>query len=68
MIDLAAMANAKLRLTRVELEEANEFIRLHHRHHKKVIGHIFSLGAAKNGQIVASPSLEGRLRECATTD
>ena len=37
---------------RIDLEEANEFARLHHRHHKPVIGHIFSLAAALDDKIV----------------
>ncbi len=34
-----------LRLKHVELKEANEFITLFHRHHKRIQGHRFSLGA-----------------------
>jgi hypothetical protein len=37
---------------RLELAEANAFVREHHRHHKPVVGHIFSLGAALEGRIV----------------
>ena len=36
----------RLELVRVELAEANAFVSAYHRHHGKVVGHIFSLGAA----------------------
>lgn len=42
----------KFTLERLELAEANAFVTEHHRHHKPVVGHIFSLGAAKEGKIV----------------
>jgi hypothetical protein len=41
-----------LRHVRIELGEANAFVAEHHRHHKPVIGHIFSLGAEHEGRIV----------------
>jgi len=41
-----------LALVPVGLDEANAFVAAHHRHHKQVIGHKFSLGAAKDGKIV----------------
>jgi hypothetical protein len=42
----------KLSVERLGLEEANAFVREHHRHHKPVIGHLFSIGAALEGKIV----------------
>src|SRR5262249_17530278 len=42
----------KFSLERLELAEANAFVTEHHRHHKPVIGHLFSLGAAANEKIV----------------
>ena len=36
----------------ITLQEANDFVSRHHRHHPPVIGHKFSLGAVKNGAIV----------------
>ena len=36
----------------IVLAEANEFVRLHHRHHGRVVGHKFSIGAALDGKIV----------------
>lgn len=35
----------KLRHVRIDLAEANAFVTEHHRHHKPVVGHLFSLGA-----------------------
>lgn len=37
---------------RLELAEANAFVAEHHRHHKPVVGHLFSIGAALEGKIV----------------
>ena len=34
------------------LDEANAFINQHHRHHKPVVGHKYSIGAVKNNEIV----------------
>jgi hypothetical protein len=42
----------KFSVERLELAEANAFVRLHHRHHKPVVGHVFSIGAALDGHIV----------------
>ena len=42
----------KLRHVRIGLDEANAFVFALHRHHKPVVGHLFSLGAALGGQIV----------------
>jgi hypothetical protein len=42
----------KLVAVPVSLDEANAFVRDHHRHHQPVVGHKFSLGAAASGQLV----------------
>ena len=42
----------KLRAVPVELSEANAFVSKHHRHHGKVVGHKFSIGAALGEAIV----------------
>jgi len=42
-----------LELTSLELDEANYFVSLHHRHHQPVVGHKFSLGVAIIGRPVA---------------
>ncbi len=41
----------------VELADLNRFVALHHRHHKPVQGHRFSLCAVKNGRIVGVASV-----------
>jgi hypothetical protein len=43
---------SKLILCRIELGEANAFVTQHHRHHKRVVGHLFSLGAVLDDKIV----------------
>lgn len=42
----------KLSLCPLDLEEANAFVREHHRHHRPVVGHKFSLGAVLGDRIV----------------
>lgn len=42
----------KLRHVRLPLDEANAFVAQHHRHHRPVIGHLFSLGAVLGDEIV----------------
>lgn len=39
-------------IERLELAEANAFVAQHHRHHKPVVGHVFSIGAAVADRIV----------------
>ena len=41
-----------LRLKHVELKEANAFVEQHHRHHKRIQGHRFSLGVEDDGKLV----------------
>ena len=41
-----------LTLRPVSLAEANAFVALHHRHHKPVTGHRFSIGCTEDGQLV----------------
>jgi len=43
---------AQLKSFPIELNEANEFVRLHHRHHIMVVGHKFSIGALIASKIV----------------
>jgi len=42
----------KLTHVRIALDEANAFVAQHHRHHKPVVGHLFSLGAVLHERIV----------------
>ena len=49
----------KLTLLPATLAEANEFVRQHHRHHKPVPGHKFSLAVVK-GEDVCGVAIVGR--------
>lgn len=42
----------RLRVVPIELNEANAFVSEHHRHHRPVVGHRFSLAAALGERIV----------------
>lgn len=42
----------RLQHVRIKLAEANAFVEKHHRHHKPVVGHVFSLGATLGDRIV----------------
>jgi hypothetical protein len=42
----------KLRHVKIGLDEANAFVAEHHRHHKPVVGHLFSIGASFGDKIV----------------
>jgi hypothetical protein len=48
-----------LQLIPMTLKEANEFVRLHHRHHKPVPGHKFSIGVS-DGEKVVGVAIVGR--------
>lgn len=41
-----------LRAVPIGLDEANAFVREHHRHHRPVVGHKFSIGCAEGDKIV----------------
>lgn len=43
---------SSLTIVRIELGEANAFVEEHHRHHKPVVGHLFSIGATQADRIV----------------
>lgn len=44
--------SSKLAIVPLDLDEANNFILEHHRHHGEVVGHKFSLGCAGGDRIV----------------
>ncbi len=44
--------SARLQLRKIELSEANDFVRVLHRHHRPVVGHKFSLGAVSDEKLV----------------
>ena len=39
-------------LVPISLKDANAFVAEHHRHHKPVVGHKFSIGCAQDGKLV----------------
>ena len=41
-----------LRLRPISLRDANEYVRKHHRHHKPVAGHKFSIGCEADGELI----------------
>lgn len=43
----------------ISLSEANEFVKRHHRHHKPVVGHKFSIGCT-DGEKIVSVAIVGR--------
>lgn len=43
-----------LELTPVSLKEANAFVAAHHRHHRPVVGHKFSIGCSAGGALVGA--------------
>ena len=45
-------SKSKMRIIPLPLAEANAFVSEHHRHHKPVRAHKFSMGAVKDGKIV----------------
>ena len=49
----------KFTLERIGLDEANAFVTALHRHHKPVVGHLFSIGAAQ-GETIVGIAIVGR--------
>ena len=49
-----------LSIVPADLAEANEFVRRHHRHHKPVPGHKFSLAAVDDDAVVRGVAIVGR--------
>lgn len=49
-----------LRITPINFNEANEFVRIHHRHHKPVVGAKFCVAASDSGGVVRGVAIVGR--------
>ena len=49
--DVHAEGDTVIEVRPIELTDANDFIAKHHRHHKPVVGHRFSLSAWKDGRL-----------------
>ena len=54
------MSQARLQVVPVPLDEANAFVQLHHRHHKPVVGHKFSIAVADDEGRVRGVAIVGR--------
>lgn len=52
MVFFMAINKEKLVHGRITLDEANAFVSYHHRHHPPVVGHLFSIGAFLNSDLV----------------
>lgn len=50
----------RLRAVPIELTEANEYIARHHRHHKPVVGHRFSIGCIDPDGVLRGVAVAGR--------
>lgn len=48
-----------LQVVPISLKEANAFVEMHHRHHKPVVGHKFSIGAS-DGEKIVGVAIVGR--------
>lgn len=55
----ATVRQDRLRHCRIALDEANAFIKEHHRHHRPVVGHLFSIGA-HDGKRIVGVAIVGR--------
>ena len=48
-----------LQIVPIKFDEANEFVRRYHRHHKPVVGHKFSIGCS-DGEKIVGVAMVGR--------
>lgn len=48
-----------MKIVPLTLKQANELVRIWHRHHKPVVGHRFSIGAEHDGKLVGA-AISGR--------
>lgn len=51
---------SKLRIVPADLDEANAFVKRHHRHHGKMVGHKFSLAVVDESDEVRGVAIVGR--------
>ena len=57
--EASRVAGGRLSAVPLTLAEANEFVRRHHRHHKRCVGHKFSIGVAM-GESIVGVAIVGR--------
>ena len=54
------MSTVRLHIVPVTLAGANEFVGLHHRHHRRVVGHKFSIGVVDDDGDLRGVAIIGR--------
>jgi hypothetical protein len=54
------MTQPRLTICPLPLDEANAFVKCHHRHHRPVVGHKFSIGVADETGMVRGVAIVGR--------
>lgn len=54
------MSQSRLRIVPCDLDEANAFVRQHHRHHQPVPGHKFSLAVVDEAGVIRGVAIIGR--------
>lgn len=59
-IEVSGMSQSKLHIVPITLAEANEFVRRHHRHHKPVTGHKFSIAVSDESGTIRGVVIAGR--------
>ena len=52
--------NSGLRLSPISLKDANAFVAMHHRHHKPVVGHKFSIACVDGEGKIRGVAIVGR--------
>jgi hypothetical protein len=58
--DPLAETNEKLSIIPCDLDEANAFVEQHHRHHKPLVSHKFSLAVCDESQTIRGVAIVGR--------
>jgi hypothetical protein len=53
-------SSSKLSIVPCQLDEANAFVKRHHRHHGKVVGHKFSVAVVDESEVVRGVAIVGR--------
>jgi hypothetical protein len=54
------MSQPRLQIVPMDLDAANAFVSVHHRHHQAVVGHKFSLGAMDDAGTLRGVAIVGR--------
>lgn len=54
------MTQQKLHIIPCELDEAQKFVKTHHRHHGKVTGHKFSVACCTEDEVIRGVAIVGR--------